>query len=55
MAGEKVTGEWCNFQWFQASDRSLGELLEAVPDLVRDRFVVVTSIDSGPLRLTGLI
>src|SRR4051794_35587986 len=52
MAGEPITGEWCNFRWFQSSDLSLGGLVEAVPDLLRDRFVVVTSLDSGPLRLT---
>jgi len=52
MAGGRLTGEWCNFHWFQASDLSLGALVEAVPELVRDRFVVVTSFDSGPLRLT---
>jgi hypothetical protein len=52
MAGERITGEWCNFRWFQSNDLSLGGLVEAVPDLVRDRFVVVTSFDSGPLRLS---
>jgi hypothetical protein len=52
MAGGRLAGEWCNFRWFQASDLSLGALVEAVPELVHDRLVVVTSFDSGPLRLT---
>jgi hypothetical protein len=52
MAGGRLTGEWCNFRWFQANDLSLGALVEAVPELVRDRFVAVTSLDSGPLRLS---
>jgi hypothetical protein len=52
MDVERITGEWCNFRWFQSRDLSIGRLVEAVPDLVRDRFVVVTSFDSGPLRLT---
>lgn len=51
MAGNRLTGEWCNFRWFQAGDLSLGALVQVVPELVRDRFVVVTSFDSGPLRL----
>jgi hypothetical protein len=53
MAGEEFTGESSSFKWFQAGYRSLAELMEAVPDLVRDRFVVVTSLDSGPLGLTA--
>jgi hypothetical protein len=53
MAGERLTGEWRNFHWFQASDLSLGALAMAVPELLRDRFVLVTSFDSGPLRLTN--
>jgi hypothetical protein len=52
MAVGRLTGERCDFRWFQAGDLSLGALVEAVPELVRDRFVVVTSFDSGPLRLT---
>ena len=52
MAGGRLTGERCDFRWFQAGDLSLGALVEAVPELVRDRFVVVTSFDSGPLRLS---
>ena len=52
MAGARSTGNWCGFRWFQARNLSLGDLVEAVPNLVRERFVVVTSLDSGPLRLT---
>jgi hypothetical protein len=48
MAGDRLTGEWCNFHWFQASDLSLGALVEAVPELVRDRVVVVTSPTAFP-------
>ncbi|QJX00279.1 hypothetical protein [Frigoriglobus tundricola] len=51
MTGARWTGDWCGFRWFQTSGLSLGDLVEAVPDLVRERFVVVTSLDSGPLRL----
>jgi hypothetical protein len=52
MVAARFTGEGFNFHWFQASDLSLGALVEAVPDLVRDRFVAVSSFDSSPLRLT---
>jgi hypothetical protein len=47
----QLAGEWCNFRWFQASGHSLGSFVKAVLALVQDRIVVVTALDSGPLRL----
>jgi hypothetical protein len=51
MTRTRLSGEWCSFRWFQASDLSLGSLLSAVPQLVRDRSVVISSCDSAPLSL----
>ena len=53
MTGPRFTGEWSNYHLFQASDLSLGSLVEAIPRLVCDRVIVVSSFDSGPLHLTG--
>src|SRR5260370_33469303 len=52
MAGARIAGEWCGFRWFQARDVSLGALLQAIPEFVFDRIVLVSACDSGPLRLT---
>jgi hypothetical protein len=53
MAGASLSGEWCTFRWFQARGLSMGALVSAVPELVRDRHVAVTALDSAPLRLTA--
>jgi hypothetical protein len=47
----RFAGEWCTFRWFQAYDLTLDALVVGVPQLVHDRVVVVSSCDSGPLRL----
>ena len=39
------------YRWIVA-DATLGELLEAVPEIVLGKHIAVTSSDSGPLRLT---
>jgi hypothetical protein len=54
--GGAVTGRFYGirqeYRWYQAADLCLGDVLAKVPGLVLDRFVVVTSFDSGALRLT---
>src|SRR5262245_60457247 len=53
MARTRFTGEWCTFRWFQANDLSLRALIDAIPELKRERFVVVTALDSAPLHLSA--
>lgn len=50
-AGRFVCGARDGFHWFTSSRHRLGDLLDACPDMVLGKRLVVTSFDSGPLPL----
>ncbi len=45
------TGSTNGYQWLVSTDREL-DVLECCPNVVRGKYVAITSFDSGPLELT---
>jgi hypothetical protein len=47
-----IVGRHGGYQWLGLNECDISELLELCPDVVLNRYLAITSVDSGALRLT---
>jgi hypothetical protein len=50
--GPGIVGSHGRYQWLTLLDRDISDLLRLCPEVVLDKYLAVTSIDSGTLKLT---
>lgn len=47
-----LSGQRGSFYWLADPNRRLGELIASFPEVIHNKYVAITSFDSGPLALT---